>query len=332
MPKRFLPFEKRKPKVFVKRASETNPELGCRPEERPAEQLIQYGIVNLNKPQGPTSHQVSECVKKILGAKKAGHAGTLDPAVTGVLPVALGRSTRIVQALLNAGKEYVGTMHLHGLSETKDVEKTAKEFVGRIKQMVPRKAAVKRTLREREIYYFDILEIEGKEVLFRVGCEAGTYVRKLCHDFGKALKIGAHLSQLHRTKAGPFTDENYVTLQDLQDAVWYWKNEKNQKLLRHCVRPVEQGVQHLPKAWIVDNAVDPVCHGASVKVPGIGKLDDDIAKNKTVAVMTLKNELVALGVAQMSAEEILSAQRGIAVKPSKVFMMPGTYKKQARVF
>lgn len=327
MQKNQLPFEKRRPKVLVKKKSATDPKLGCRPEKRTAEQIINYGIVNVYKPRGPTSHQASEYVQKILGIEKAGHSGTLDPAVTGVLPTALGRATRVVEYLLKAGKEYVCVMHLHRELSTKEIEAVFKKYTGKIKQQVPRKAAVKRALREREIYYFDILEIMEKDIFFKVGSQAGTYIRKLCHDIGKTLKIGAHMAQLHRTKAGPFTDKDYVTLQDLQDAVWYWKKEKNEKFLRHCIKPVEFAVQHLPKIWVMDGAISAICNGATVKVPGISKLDSDIEPNKPVAIMSLKDELVAVGIAQMDSETIMKAQRGIAVKTDKVFMEKGIYKK-----
>src|SRR3989338_4367578 len=106
-----LPFEKISRKILVRKEAETNPDLGCNPEERKTEEIINYGIANIDKPKGPTSHQVSDFVQKILHINKSGHSGTLDPAVTGVLPVALGRATRIVQTLLTAGKEYVGIMH-----------------------------------------------------------------------------------------------------------------------------------------------------------------------------------------------------------------------------
>ncbi|MCH8003639.1 MAG: hypothetical protein IH934_03320 [Nanoarchaeota archaeon] len=176
-----LPFETIKRKILMKKEAKTNNKLGCKPEERKTDEIINYGIVNINKPQGPTSHQVSAYVQKILNIKKSGHSGTLDPHVHGLLPVALGRATRIVQTLLKSGKEYIGIMHLHkDVGETKLKETIKRNFTGKIKQIPPLKSSVKRVKREREIYYFDILEKDDKDVLFIVGCEAGTYIRKLC--------------------------------------------------------------------------------------------------------------------------------------------------------
>ena len=327
MTENLLPFEKIKRKVLVKKEAKTNDKLGCRPEERATEEIINYGIVNINKCQGPTSHQVSDYVQKILGIKKSGHSGTLDPNVHGLLPVALGRATRIVQGLLKSGKEYVGIMHLHkDVGETKLKEAIKNNFTGKIKQIPPLKSAVKRVKREREIYYFEVLEKDGQDVLFIVGCEAGTYIRKLIHDLGQKLKIGAHMLELRRTKAGPFDEKTLFTLQDLTDAFYFYKNEKNDKFLRKIIQPVENAIAHQPKIWVFDTTVDTLCHGADLNIPGISKLNDQINKNDIVAIMTLKEELVALGTAQLASEEIMEKEKGLAVKTERVFMVPGTYK------
>jgi len=152
-----LPFERTKRNLFVKKESETNWDYGLKPEERSVNELINYGVINLNKFSGPTSHQISDYTQRILGIKHAGHSGTLDPGVTGVLPIALERARRIVQVLLKAGKEYICLMHLHKNIDEDLIKKTAEEFVGKIKQLPPIRSAVKRQLRTREIYYLKIL-------------------------------------------------------------------------------------------------------------------------------------------------------------------------------
>lgn len=321
-----LPFERIERKVLIRKEAETDEKYGCKPEERRTEEIINYGIVNIDKPKGPTSHQVADYVQKILHISKSGHSGTLDPAVTGVLPVALGRATRIVQGLLTAGKEYVAIMHLHKeVEEGKLRETIQKNFVGKIMQMPPLKSSVKRQLRPRTIYYFDILEIDGNDVLFKAGTEAGTYIRKLIHDIGQKLKTGAHMVELRRTKAGPFDETTLFTMQELTDAYYYWKEESNDKFLRKAIQPVENGVNHIPKVWVFDTTVESICHGTDLKVPGISKINSSISKEDAVAVMTLKDELVALGIAKMSSEEMLG-EKGFAVRTDKVFMQPGTYK------
>lgn len=312
--------------IFTKKQAPTDESYGRLPENYSVEELIDFGLVIIDKPPGPTSHQVSDFVQRILKIKKAGHSGSLDPAVTGVLPIALSRATRTIQVLLKGQKEYVGVMHLHKEVDEKTLQETIKNFfLGKIKQMPPLKSAVKRQEREREIYYFDLLEVDGKDVLFKVGCQAGTYIRKLCHDLGQKLGVGAHMAELRRTNVCHFTEKDAVTLHDLQDAFVLWKEEGNEKFIRHCIRPAEQIVQHLPKVWVLDSAVESICHGRSVAIPGISKLTH-IKTDDLTAIMTLKDELVALGQAQMNNQEIMAQDRGIAIKTNKVLMLPETYQ------
>ncbi len=313
-----LPFEIVEREILVKKESTGN--FGKRPEERSTEELLDLGIVNLDKPPGPTSHQVSDFVKKILRIKKAGHSGTLDPRVTGVLAVALGRATRISHALLPAGKEYVALMHLHKPVDRKDIQKVLKEFTGKIRQKPPIKSAVRRIERTRNIYYIDIIEIDKQEVLFKVGCQAGTYIRKLCFDIGKKLGCGAHMAELRRTKVASFNEDTLFTLQDLTDAFHYYKNENNDRFLRKVIQPMENGINHLPKVWILDTTVKPLSHGRDLAIPGISKLESKIKKKDLVAIMTLKNELVALGTSIMTSEDIIKKDKGIAIKTEKVFL------------
>ena len=327
MTQHLLPFEMLKRKILMKKEAKTDAKLGCKPEDRATKEIINYGVVNINKCQGPTSHQVSDYVQKILHINKSGHSGTLDPHVHGVLPVALGRATRIVQMLLTSGKEYVGIMHLHkDVGQEKLKEAIKRNFTGKIKQIPPLKSSVKRVKREREIYYFDILEKQGQDVLFIVGCQAGTYIRKLIHDLGQKLKIGAHMLELRRTKAGPFNEETLFTLQDLTDAYYFYKKESNDKFLRKIIQPIENAIAHLPKIWVFDTTVDTLCHGANLNIPGISKLSDSIFENDAVAIMTLKNELIALGTAALNSDDILKKKKGMAIKTEKVFMKAETYK------
>lgn len=309
-----------KPAVFVK--IKAVGEFGKSPEERTPEELIQAGIVNLDKPKGPTSHQVADYVQKILHITKAGHSGTLDPQVTGVQPIALGKATRITQFLLTAPKEYIGIMHFHKPVEEKTVRETFQKFIGKIQQLPPVKSAVKRVERTREIYEFEVLEIKGQDILFLVKCQAGTYIRKLCHNLGIALNIGAHMVELRRTQAGPFTENDHlVTLNDLQDAYYFYKEENNSKFLAYCLQPIENAVKHLSQCWILDTTIQSISHGRDLAVPGISSLEN-FRKGETVAVLNLKGELIAVGEALMSAVEINTKEKGLAIKIKKVFIDP----------
>lgn len=321
-----LPFENIKREVLVRKKATSSDKYGKKPEDRTIEESIQYGVVNINKPSGPTSHQVSAYVQKILNIDKSGHSGTLDPKVTGVLAVALGKATKVSQTLLKSGKEYIAIMHLHLDVTEEKIGKIAKEFVGKIRQLPPVKSAVKREWRFRKVYYLEILEIDGRDVLFRVGCEAGTYIRKLISDMGRKMGKGAHMTELIRTKAGPFNEKTTISLQDLQDAYIFYK-EGNEKELKKIIQSVETAVSHLPKIWVLDSTVDSVCHGASLNAPGISKLESGIEHDQDVAIMTLKDELIAIGKAKLNSKDMQELKKGLAVKLERVFMERGVYPK-----
>lgn len=312
--------------LLIKAEGVTDPNYGCDPWKRPLKEHINRGVVNLDKPMGPTSHEIDSWVKRILHVKKTGHGGTLDPRVTGVLPMGIEKATRVIQLLLGAPKEYVCLMRLHETVDEEDVKDILQEFTGKIFQIPPLKSAVKRELRVKRIYYVKILEVEGNEVLFRIGCEGGTYIRKYCHDIGEALGCGAHMAELRRTMSGPFhEDETLKTLQDLTDAYHAWTDEGDESELRNCILPMETAVSHLPKIIIRDSAVDAICHGADLASGGILSLSPEIGRGSRVVIITLKGELVAAGESMETSSGILRSEGGIMVKTEKVFMQPSTY-------
>tara|TARA_Y100000034_G_scaffold111069_1_gene143746 strand:+ start:2644 stop:3588 length:945 start_codon:yes stop_codon:yes gene_type:complete len=310
--------------ILTKKQGNTDKKFGCKPSERTIETMINYGMININKPQGPTSHQVSDYVQKILKIDKAGHSGTLDPNVTGCLVIALDKATRIIDTLLKEGKEYVCLMHLHEEVKKDDIKKTFKNFLGKIEQLPPIRSAIKRQLRTREIYDLKILEIDSQDILFKVKCQAGTYIRKLCHDMAKKMGTNGHMTQLVRTQVGPFNDTNWHSLHDLKDAYEFYK-EGNKKQFEKMILPIEFTVQNMPRIWVFDNAVDTLCHGADLSIPGVSKLDDFIQEDDLVAILTLKNELICLGNALTTSKKIFKNSTGKAAKTKKVFMERKTY-------
>ena len=313
--------------TIVKAEEEIDPSMGVWPDKRPLQQHIKFGVINLDKPPGPTSHEVVAWIKKLLELDKAGHGGTLDPKVTGVLPVTLQDATKVVQALLEAGKEYVCVMRTHREEKEDRILETLKLFEGRIYQRPPIRAAVARRLRTRVIYYIDYMEGDGRNWLFKVGCESGTYIRKLCYDVGEVLGSGADMHELRRTRSGPFTEDSLNTMYDVVDAIDHLQEEKDEEPIRKIIRPVETVLSLLPKIWIRDSAVEAICTGASLAVPGILRLESGIEKGSMVAVLTQKGEGVALMNAEMSSDEISPSEHGIAAKPVRVLMPRGTYPK-----
>ncbi len=249
--------------------------------------------------------------------------------VTGVLPVALEDATKAIQAFLLSGKEYVCLMQLHSDVAEQDIRSILRDFTGEIYQKPPLRASVKREVRKRTIYAINLLEIDGRRVLFRVACQAGTYIRKLCSDIGEAVGCGAHMRELRRTRAGPFTeDENNYTLHELQEAKRIHVEEGREEGLRKVVRPVEEAFEYIPKIYIRDSAVDAICHGAELAVPGIVSLETEIRPRSPVAIFTLKGEAVALAESQLTTESILEAEKGIVAKTKRVIMRPGTYPRE----
>ncbi len=186
-------------------------------QSKSIQELLEFGIINVDKPAGCTSFDVVDKIRKTFSLRKAAHFGTLDPMVTGVLPIALNRACKLTGFFIKHDKEYVGEMRIH---EDIDLEKIKemieKKFVGKIIQLPPVRSRVKRQEREREVMRFEILGKEGKVVKFCAEVEGGTYIRKLIHDLGEELGIGAHMTKLRRVRAGIFEEKNSIKLEDLE--------------------------------------------------------------------------------------------------------------------
>ena len=219
-------------------------------------------------------------------------------------------------------------MRLHSQVPENRLKDVLNEFQGTIFQRPPVRASVKRRLRTRRIYYLNLLETDGKNVLFKVRCEAGTYIRKLSHDIGEALGCGAHMRELRRTRVGPFVeDEGLVTLHDISYLYSQWLETKDESQLRNFIQPMENSLKLLPKIYIRDSAVDAVCHGANLAAPGVLSLDTEIKPSDIVVVSTQKGEAVALSKALASTEGILRMGHGLVAKTQRVLMPRRVYPK-----
>lgn len=283
------------------------------------EKGLQKGIVILDKPPGPTSHQTITYLKNVLGIEKAGHSGTLDPRVTGVLPVALSDATRITNYLLGQKKQYITVMYVHEEKTKKEIENVLDEFKGEITQLPPKKSAVKRQERQRSIQKLEIKEINGQDILLEVTCDAGTYIRKLIHDIGEKLGCGAHMADLRRTQSGGFTEEESHTIHEISDQYhFYKKGETNH--FNKIIRPIEYGVRHHKKIWVYDSALESLSHGSYLKIPGIKAIEESIEKGDKVNVVSEKGRLVLIGESQITSKTI--GERGIAVNTEQVYLKP----------
>lgn len=313
--------------MLVKDPDTLQDKWGKRPSDRSLGELLQAGVIALDKPPGPTSHQVTAWARDAICSKRIGHGGTLDPYVSGVLPITTGKAVRLTDIVLSSDKEYLCVMKLHADRPEKKIRDVMSVFIGKIYQTPPVRSSVKRQMRIRTIKELEILEIDGRDVLFRISCDAGTYIRTLCVDIGEALGSGANMIELRRTRSGEMTEADSVTLHDLKDAYVFWQEKGREDWLRSVIKPMEVLVEPLPKFIIKPTAVDAICHGADLMVSGVHKLDDDIRKNALVAMMTARGELVAIGKASMSSSKIMSTEKGIAVRTERVLMEPGHYPK-----
>uniref|UniRef100_A0A251RW40 Putative pseudouridine synthase II n=1 Tax=Helianthus annuus TaxID=4232 RepID=A0A251RW40_HELAN len=209
---------------------------GYSPLKRPLAEYIRYGVINLDKPANPSSHEVVAWIKRILRVEKTGHSGTLDPKVTGNLIVCIDRATRLVKSQQGAGKEYVCVARLH--SAVPDVAKVARALetlTGAVFQRPPLISAVKRQLRIRTIYESKLLEYDAEKhlVVFWISCEAGTYVRTLCVHLGLILGVGGHMQELRRVRSGIMGEkDNMITMHDVMDAQWMYDNYRDESYLR----------------------------------------------------------------------------------------------------
>jgi len=279
--------------------------LRAPPADRSAAELLAFGVVNLDKPAGPSAHQVAGWVRDLAAdaaadlapegptVDRAAHAGTLDPKVTGCLPMLLGDATRMAQVFLEGHKEYVAVLELHGSAPT-NLESVLAEFEAPLYQKPPRKSAVSRRLRVREIYDLELLDQSDRQALIRIQCESGTYVRKLCHDLGLALGTGAHMGHLRRTATDPFDDTTLVNLQTLTDALEFAR-EGDEERLREIVQPAERALTHLPSVEIAPSAAREVATGAPVYAPGVISADAEIDDGALVACYTPDGSAVCLG-------------------------------------
>lgn len=276
------------------------------------------GLIVLDKPAGPRCREVVSDIKELLELSHAGHAGTLDPKVTGVLPIGLEKTTKVLGILSVYPKTYEGEMKIHHEIQLSQLKSGAKKFTGKIRQLPPKLSAVKRVYRTREVYSFDILQFKDQIAKYKVHCEAGTYIRKLCHDLGEHLKTGAHMTKLRRTQSGPFTLKDSVTFDEVQKNYKKFLQDNNTKHLRKIINPVEVVIKDMPKVWIDDVAVEKVNLGSPVFVPGVLQLTDDIKKDAVVAMLTRQNRLFGLGKAKMTSKEIMSKEKGLAVKTDTI--------------
>ncbi|SJX60746.1 probable CBF5-Centromere Binding Factor / putative rRNA pseuduridine synthase [Sporisorium reilianum f. sp. reilianum] len=305
---------------------------GCSPLKRDLQSYIRSGVINLDKPSNPSSHEVVSWLRRILRVEKTGHSGTLDPKVTGCLIVCIDRATRLVKSQQGAGKEYVAVLRLHDkLDDAKKLPRAIETLTGSLFQRPPLISAVKRQLRIRTIYESKLIEFDNDRHLavFWVSCEAGTYIRTLCVHLGLLLGVGGHMQELRRVRSGALSEnDSIVTMHDVLDAQWLYDNQRDETYLRRVIRPLESLLTGYKRIVVKDSAVNAVCYGAKLMIPGLLRYEKDIEVHEEVVLMTTKGEAIALAIAQMSTVDLSTCDHGVVAKVKRCIMERDTYPRR----
>ncbi|KAF1915540.1 pseudouridine synthase [Ampelomyces quisqualis] len=319
--------------VLVRTSHYTPIPQGCAPLSRDIKSYISSGVINLDKPSNPSSHEVVSWVKRMLRVEKTGHSGTLDPKVTGCLIVCIDRATRLVKSQQGAGKEYVCVIRMHDKLPGGEAQfaRALETLTGALFQRPPLISAVKRQLRIRTIHESKLYEFDNERQLgvFWVSCEAGTYIRTLCVHLGLLLGVGAHMQELRRVRSGAMDEtKDLVTLHDVLDAQWVHDNNRDETHLRHVISPLESLLTSYKRVVVKDSSVNAICYGAKLMIPGLLRFEKGIEIHEEIVLMTTKGEAIALAYAQMSAVEMSSCDHGVVAKIKRVIMERDLYPRR----
>ncbi|XP_072286255.1 H/ACA ribonucleoprotein complex subunit DKC1 isoform X2 [Pyxicephalus adspersus] len=319
-------------KLNVRTAHYTPIPSGSNPLKRDISEYIKTGFINLDKPANPSSHEVVAWIRRILRVEKTGHSGTLDPKVTGCLIVCIDRATRLVKSQQSAGKEYVGIVRLHNaLENEQQLSRALETLTGALFQRPPLIAAVKRQLRVRTIYESKLIEYDPERRLgiFWVSCEAGTYIRTLCVHLGLLLGVGGQMQELRRVRSGVLGEkDNLVTMHDVLDAQWQYDNNKDETYLRRVIFPLEKLLVSHKRLVMKDSAVNAICYGAKIMLPGLLRYEDGIEINQDIVVVTTKGEAICIATALMTTAVISTCDHGVVAKIKRVIMERDTYPRK----
>jgi len=288
------------------------------------ERLQDGAFLLVDKPRGPSSHQVTAWARDLLGVSVAGHAGTLDPNVSGLLWVGVGPALKLLPLVLEFPKRYIASVVLHGTVPLREVERVRAEFTGPIYQTPPVRSAVKRERRVRTVHRLELVEVAGPRLLIDLTCDSGTYVRTLAVDVGEALGLGGHMDELRRVANGPFRETDAVPLAQLADAAAARAAGDPSRLLS-LLHPIEEVWREFPTVVVKDAAASALAHGAGLASGGILALPRPFARGARVTLVTRSGELVATGVALRASDEVGHVKHGWVVDETRVFVDPARF-------
>ena len=309
-------------------AASTNPAIGGIPDDRDVEERLASGFILLDKPAGPTSHQLASWARDLFGLERLGHGGTLDPFATGVLPLMAGKTMKLTKKILTHKKTYICVFRFASVPDETQLKKVMKQLTGRVYNVPPEVSAVKVQVRTRKIFTFEKIEMKGNDMIARVYCEAGTYIRTMARDLGLFLDMKVQLKELRRENTGVFKLEDCITMQDLADAVWLWKEHNQPEALLRVIHPIEKLLLDLPTATVKDSAAAALAHGAPLLRPGLVNISAGVKSGKEVVIQTLKGEAVGIVSLTLGTDEIAAINEGEVARPSMVLLDEGLYPRR----
>jgi H/ACA ribonucleoprotein complex subunit 4 len=309
------------------KSAKTNHSHGSKPYERTIEQLLECGVVLVNKPPGPTSHQLAAWARNIMGINRIGHGGTLDPFATGLLTLLIGRATKVTGTLLTKPKRYVAVLRFRDSVQPEAISEILGMMDGEVYNVPPKESAVKVQVRSRQIHKIRLLDSDesGRLHVVSIHCDAGTYVRTMARDMGLILGTGCELLELHRESSGRFDDSMSCTMQQLTDAVFMWREHGDGKGLSRLMAPVESILDEMPRLVVKDGAVAAVSHGAPLARPGIVSAPKGLGIGSTVLICSIKGEAVAIASLTVKSDALPDMDVGQVAVASTVLMPPGEY-------
>tara|TARA_B110001452_G_C15236845_1_gene428252 strand:- start:2461 stop:3420 length:960 start_codon:yes stop_codon:yes gene_type:complete len=305
----------------------TSSDHGCAPSERNIDQLFDSGFILLDKAPGPSSHQVSAWARDMMGLEKLGHGGTLDPFATGLLPLLSGKAMRLTGRILTHDKSYLAILKIGREVERAELDEKMNMLTGKVYNVPPEISAVRVQVRTRKISRFEILDFDGTTILTHIECEAGTYVRTMARDLGLLLDTPVELKELRRPSSGEFSLGQAITMQQLADAYWLWKEKEDPSAILRILHPVEDMLSAVPKIVIKDGAAAALSHGAPLLRPGVVSIPDDLGVGSEVLLVTIKGEAVALANLVQPSKVIPEMTQGEVAKPNCVLMKEDTYPR-----
>ena len=306
----------------------TDAAFGTSPDDRTLEQCLASGFILVDKPAGPTSHQLAAWARDLLGLDRLGHGGTLDPFATGVLPLMTGRCMKITNKILKHQKTYIAVFRFRTMPEINDLKATMATMTGRIYNVPPEVSAVKVQVRTRTIHAFELLDTDGQDAVARITCDAGTYIRTMARDMGLLLNTPVSLKELRRENSGMFDLNDCITMDQLADAVWLWKECGQPEALNAIVHPIEKLLVDVPRCTVKDSAVAALSYGAPLLRPGLVSIPAGLKKGTELLVTSLKEEAVGFVKLKADSDDIPAMESGELARPSMVLMDTEVYPRR----